>query len=121
MELQRRETPMDETTHPDRVDHALIASGRDLEPDLERLAGLLRERPAAYFAQDSTSPPLPSPGKPPPPCTGDSPYASFIARHRFTPEERAVLLLALSPHLRPQLLDVLWMRNQATQRGFAEF
>jgi ATPase family associated with various cellular activities (AAA) len=32
-----------------------------------------------------------------------------------------VLLLALAPHLRPQLLDVLWVRDESTQRGFSEF
>jgi len=32
-----------------------------------------------------------------------------------------VILLALIPHVRPQLLDVLWTKNEDTQRGFTEF
>ena len=31
------------------------------------------------------------------------------------------LRLALAPLLRPQLLDVLWSRNDTTQRPFTEF
>jgi hypothetical protein len=35
--------------------------------------------------------------------------------------ERLVVLLALIPHIRPQVLDVLWSRNETTARGFTEF
>jgi hypothetical protein len=37
------------------------------------------------------------------------------------PDVRLVVLLAMVPHVRPQLLDVLWTRNEATGRGFTEF
>jgi hypothetical protein len=44
-----------------------------------------------------------------------------VARHGLEPRERAVMLLALAPLVRPQLLEVLWERNPATQRGYSEF
>jgi hypothetical protein len=44
-----------------------------------------------------------------------------VGRHGLEPRERAVMLLALAPLVRPQLLEVLWERNPATQRGYSEF
>lgn len=100
----------------------LAANARDLETDLDWFARLLQTRLSAYFAEPSTSPPLPPDDLPPPDLAGsDSPYAEFIRRHGLRPIERAILLLALSSHLKPQLLDVLWTRNEALQRGFTEF
>ncbi len=113
---------MDEETNNYRLADALNDNGRDLEAELEWLAQLLERRLALYFAENSTSPPLPGPELLPPALDGSqSPYARFVLQHRLTPAERAVLLLALAPHLRPQLLDILCTRNEATQRGFVEF
>ena len=112
---------MDEETDIHRLADALNANGRDLEAELEWLAQLLERRLALYFAEASTSPLLPASETPPPLDASQSPYARFVRQHRLTPAERAVLLLALAPHLRPQLLDVLCTRNETTQRGFAEF
>jgi ATPase family associated with various cellular activities (AAA) len=113
---------MDDQTDNHRLADALTANGRDLEAELEWLAQLLQRRLAFYFAEPSTSPALPAPDTPPPPLDGShSPYARFVLHHHLAPPERAVLLLALAPHLRPQLLDVLWTRNETTQHGFSEF
>jgi hypothetical protein len=113
---------VDEETDIHRLADALNANGRDLEAELEWLAQLLERRLALYFADASTSPPLPAPDTPPPSLAASrSPYARIVLQHRLTSSERAVLLLALAPYLRPQLLDVLCTRNATTQRGFAEF
>lgn len=48
-------------------------------------------------------------------------YARFVQHYELSFAERMVILLALIPHIRPQLLDVLWSRNTATERGFTEF
>ena len=94
---------------------------RDVEADLAWLAVLLQHRLDTYFAENPASPALP--GERPPPGLDDSlsSYAGFLRRHALTAAERAVLLLALAPLLRPQLLDVLWARNPANQRGYSEF
>lgn len=113
---------MDETTDHHRLAHALRANGRDLDAELQWLESLLHRRLAAYFADPSSSPRLPDAASPPPDLSAsDSPYARCVTERRLVPAERAVLLLALAPHLRPQLLDVLWVRNETTQRGFSEF
>ena len=113
---------MDEETDHHRLADALKANGRDLEADLEWLARLLERRLALYFAEASTSPQLPAPDLPPPSLEScRSPYSRFLSQHCLTPAERAVLLLALALHLRPQLLDVLCTRNETTNRGFSEF
>ena len=51
----------------------------------------------------------------------NSSYARFLQYYKVTTAERLVLLLALIPYIRPQLLDVLWSRNNTTERGFTEF
>ena len=113
---------MDDQTDVHRLADALNANGRDLHAELEWLAELLQRRLSLYFADPSNSPPLPSAEIPPPALEGShSPYAGFIVQHHLTAAERAILTLALAPHLRPQLLDVLWTRNETTQRGFSEF
>lgn len=95
---------------------------RELEAELEWLARVIRARLDAYFSEPSASPPLPELDLPPPELHGGrSPYAQFVCRHGLDPAERLLALLALTPHLRPQLLDVLWTRSEATQRGFTEF
>lgn len=99
----------------------LNATAHDLDADLGWLASLLQHRLDTYFSATPASPALP--GDRPPPQLDDSPspYAGLLRRQALTADERAVLLLALAPLLRPQLLDVLWARNTASQRGYSEF
>ncbi|HEX8244383.1 MAG TPA: ATP-binding protein, partial [Longimicrobium sp.] len=97
---------------------ALTANARDLERELDWLAEVLDARLKGYFRAAGAHV---APGDVPPPEPGDSPYAELVRRHGFGAEERLVLALALIPHVRPQLLDVLWARNDATERGFSEF
>jgi hypothetical protein len=98
---------------------ALIANARDLERELEWFTSVLEARLGAYFDRENAE-------KrrfylPPPPLAEGSPYASFILHHHVDPTVRLIVLLALIPHVRPQLLDVLWTRNETTQRSFSEF
>ena len=58
----------------------------------------------------------------PPDLSGsDSPYARFLRHYGFSFAERMALVLALVPHLRPQLLDVFFTRNKLFDRRFTEF
>jgi hypothetical protein len=50
-----------------------------------------------------------------------SPYASTVREHAMSFDERLVLILALAPHLRPQLLDPFLMKNDQLGRPFTEF
>lgn len=59
----------------------------------------------------------------PPPLAVDKQnvYHSFIGQSDLNKDERVILLLAIVPHIRPQMLDVFFTQNKETQRGFAEF
>lgn len=96
----------------------LSANARELEPELGWFARVLDARLRAYFRTGEAGP---LPDEVPPPEPGEGPYADFVRAHGLGRDERLVLALALAPHLRPPLLDVLWTRNEATERGFAEF
>ncbi len=48
-------------------------------------------------------------------------FADCINSNQLNKAERLLLILAITPHVRPQLLDVLWTKNEATGRGFTEF
>ncbi|MCX6219077.1 ATP-binding protein [Spirosoma sp.] len=51
----------------------------------------------------------------------DSPYARLVQEHELNAIDRLVLILTLSPHIRPQLLDYFFVQNTAYNRGFTEF
>ncbi len=102
------------------MDDALTANARDLEADLVWLTEVLDARLGSHFATGTgASDPLLIP--PPPVGSSDSPYARFVRDLDAAPPVRLIVLLALAPHVRPQMLDVLYTRNEATARGFSEF
>jgi hypothetical protein len=98
------------------MDTTLRENALDLERELEWLAAVLEARLRAYFHPGEAG----AAHLPPPEAFGGA-FGGFLRRHQLTPLERLVLVLALAPHLRPQLLDVLWTRNEAIDRGFSEF
>jgi hypothetical protein len=51
----------------------------------------------------------------------DSHYAQLVQRHKMSFIEEAVLLLALAPHIVPQILDVFFLKNKTYDRDFSEF
>lgn len=48
-------------------------------------------------------------------------YSQMVRDLGLNHEERIILLLALSPHLSPQLLDMFFTKNETYGRGFTEF
>lgn len=52
---------------------------------------------------------------------GDSQYASLVNRLELNLQQRICLLVALAPHFKPQLLDVFFIKNNGSDRGFTEF
>jgi len=50
-----------------------------------------------------------------------SEFAQLMRQHGMGFDERMVLILAMIPHLRPQLLDLLFIRNKNFDRGYTEF
>jgi hypothetical protein len=96
------------------------ANARALERELAWFEQWLQARISLHFGQPS---PHASVAEIAPPDLGadSSEYAQLLRECRLSNDERLVLLLALVPHLRPQLLDLLFVRNQNLDRGFTEF
>lgn len=58
----------------------------------------------------------------PPDVTNDtSVYAAVIKENRFGFEERFIMALSLTPHVKPQLLDFFFNKNKPIDRVFTEF
>lgn len=51
----------------------------------------------------------------------DSNYARLVTGHAMGIEERLVLVLSLLPHIKPHLLDILYIKNQTYDTPFTEF
>jgi hypothetical protein len=101
----------------------LSENAQDLERELNWFAQVLDARLKLYFKTETSLDTVASIFDITPPNLSDSNsyYAQFIRQHEFSSGERLTILLALIPHIRPQLLDVLWTKNEAIERGFTEF
>ena len=122
---QHREAAVDERAYLHgmvtlRSTDPLTENARTLESEFEWLAEILRARLKLYFRQEN-APRSVFDIAPPDLSDSQSPYAQFIRHYEFSLAERVIVLLALAPLARPQLLDVLWSRNETTGRGFTEF
>ena len=112
-----------------RDDEAIAANLHDLERELAWFTRLLDVRLRQYFptsdatAGTSTGATALEATDLPPPEHGDSrsPWAAFLRETPLALAERAALILALVPHLRPRLLDVFFTKNATFDRRFTEF
>lgn len=50
-----------------------------------------------------------------------SEYARLVREYEMGFDERLVIILALLPHIQPDVLDKFLLNNQDTARGFTEF
>ncbi|MFM9984368.1 MAG: ATP-binding protein [Flavobacteriales bacterium] len=85
------------------------------------LAQCIDERFKAYFQAESQIPAEFAFDAPPNLATDTSTYAAYLKRFELKNEERLIILLALAPHLKPQLLDVFFTKNSGLDRSFTEF
>lgn len=98
----------------------LRANASDLENEIAWFSTVLDARLKLYFGEDVAVDDVFEIA--PPDLDGsDSAYAQFIAHYRPSFTERTALVLALVPHIRPQLLDVFFTKNQKFDRPFTEF
>ncbi|MHC5021879.1 MAG: ATP-binding protein [Planctomycetota bacterium] len=96
------------------------ANARDLEVELAWFTRLLDARFQIYFGDgaevgsvfDVTPSDL---------GASDSLYAGLVRHYDLSFTERAALVLALVPHVRPHLLDVFHSKNKTFDRRFTEF
>jgi hypothetical protein len=92
----------------------------DLERELGWLTRVLDARFKTYFRMQQESLDV---FEIAPPDLADSPsaYASFVRHFHFSFAERAAVVLALAPHIRPHLLDVFHAKNKTFDRKYTEF
>lgn len=98
----------------------LEANASDLHQELDWFGKLVDTRIKLHFGQEADYPsiydiPLPDI------TDSGSKYADFIRHYQMDINERLILILALCPHIRPQMLDLFLMENEGTKRGFTEF
>lgn len=48
-------------------------------------------------------------------------YGEFINQYQLKKGERILLLMAMAPHLKPQIFDQFFKKNAASERGYTEF
>ncbi|HKJ43576.1 MAG TPA: ATP-binding protein, partial [Sunxiuqinia sp.] len=98
----------------------IIGNATSIQKDLEWFSQVLKTRLDLYFNRgcevqsiyDLQAPELED---------HESVYADFIHHYQLSFAERILLLLALIPHVKPELLDPLFIINQKNGRGFTEF
>ena len=99
---------------------ALQQNAHDLEKELAWFAQLLDTRFKLYFGQETAVTNL-FDITPPDLTDSESPYAKFLTHYQVNFIERTATILSLIPHIRPQLLDIFFTKNQTFDRPFAEF
>ncbi|MCA1197058.1 hypothetical protein K9B35_03685 [Sphingomonas sp. R647] len=91
-----------------------------LDRELHWLETLIHQRIENHMGQGDSAPgvlTLPEPPELPGRCA----YGAAVTINRLSADERLALILALAPWLRPQALDLLFVRNANLDRGFTEF
>jgi len=91
-----------------------------LETELEWFYQVLDTRIRLYFGHDCEYDDVFG-LDPPVIATEVTPYALVVNHYEMTFQERLVLILALVPHIKPQLLDVFFTKNSANAHDFTEF
>lgn len=106
---------------PSGPGRAGAANALTLENELAWFEQVLNSRIRLYFEQDDAQGDIEDIPPPEPAKEDVSPYAGLIRAHNMNMAERLVLLLALIPHIRPQLLDIFYTDNRNFNRPFTEF
>ncbi len=98
----------------------IVENARDIERELAWLRGVVEARLKLHFGQEGAAGGVLDLA-PPDLAESESEYALFVRHYRLSFAERLAVVLALVPHVRPQMLDVFFTRNTATDRRFTEF
>jgi AAA+ superfamily predicted ATPase len=102
------------------MENKIRQNALDLEQELTWFARVLDTRFKLYFKQEC-EPHDVFEITPPDLSASDSEYARFVRHYQLSFAERLAIVLGLVPHIRPQLLDVFFTKNQTFDRKFTEF
>ncbi len=92
----------------------------DLLKEIEWFGKVAEARMKLHFGQDCEYKSIYE-IEPPQYTNSESVFAEFINFYQLVFSERIVLMLALLPHISPQMLDIFFSRNQNIERGYTEF
>ncbi|MCK8521024.1 ATP-binding protein [Aquimarina sp. D1M17] len=96
------------------------ANATVLQEELAWLSTVLQTRLELHFQQETLYDSIDE--LVPPIVVGkEGSYANFINKHKLNFEERLLLILALVPHIKPEVLDILLTKNKDYDRRFSEF
>jgi hypothetical protein len=101
-------------------DERIRKNARDLELELDWFARVLDTRFKLYFNEQTECRHI-FEVEPPALRDTDSDYARFLCHYELTFAERLAVVLGLVVHIRPQLLDIFFLRNKTFDRKFTEF
>ncbi len=99
---------------------AIVANGLSLSREISWFSEVMTLQIQIYFVQGA---PLESIYQLPAPdlSVDDSPFAHFVKDNKLGFEERIILILAIIPHVQPQVLDAFFSLNANFDRCYAEF
>jgi AAA+ superfamily predicted ATPase len=96
------------------------ANASCLKKELDWFNRVLETRISLYFGNDCPYDSIYNVEVPSLPPNGSF-YDRVVREHNMNIDERMVMLLALIPHVRPQVLDTFFIRNKNFDRAFTEF
>ena len=116
---------MDERNYTSRMDVVILNKGIEqnamvVTRELDWLNLVIETRLALHFNQEipyQSIAELPVPNI----ANEEGYYAQFLQKHKLNPAERLVLILALVPHIKPAVLDILMTKNTNYDRRYSEF
>lgn len=95
-------------------------NARVWEREMQWLENVIVTRLSLYFEQESNyasvfevTPPLH--------IETGAPYVKFIHANKMGMEERIAFALSMAPHIKPSILDILFVKNNDNDRGYTVF
>ena len=98
----------------------LKSNSESLEKDLEWFTRVLEERMRPYYGEAPLHKDI-FEIEPPDMRDDSSIYSRFLEHYDVKIGERLILILAIIPHIRPEILDQFFLKNKRTDRIFTEF
>lgn len=104
-----------ETTHHPIIKNGLHLESESIQKELKWLVDTIDARRQMNAAETDEKNIMVL--SPPPDLIDSSVYANLVKRHRFSPKERFVLILAIGAHVFPKALDGLKVSDPPTSLG----
>lgn len=102
------------------LDSLAFANAQSIRKELHWFAAVMETRLRLHLGQEGEYKDI-TEIMPPDISQDMSPYSDFVTHYKMALPERLTLILALIPHVKPELLDSLLLKNADLDRGFTEF